>query len=363
MENLACILVVGGANGEYLLELLENFEVGQKNLVDTQNLIGGGGVNYTLRLLNMGYPALPILPLGDDELGKKIQTELVIESQKVLRKTEVKDFISSPLFLDSQITTQLSTIAIQGDSRTIFTEKPLGVETFKEHIEKQLNSVVKPLLIECIVICDIHADNGDLYPDNQGKCTEYLINSFQDNAFIYANFGRSQINLGYQFWQPMLAKLSILQLNIKELKTLFGADYQSLALTVETLIKDKINALITLDKFGSIGVYWREPTRIIFAHPYPLNEVRDTTGAGDAFGAGIVSQLYTKRNFSWLDFYDAIAEARVWSAYACTQLGGGANCPNPEELYQMFTPNNLGMEVRNQDSIRTILDLLDKIYE
>lgn len=359
--NNSYILVVGGGNGEYLLELLDTFEIGQKNLVKSQRLIGGGGVNYTLRLLNMGYPVFPILPLGDDELGKSIQQVLIGESQNFLKNPEVSSYLASPWFLDPNIRTQLSTIVIRGDSRTIFTEQPQGVETFKEHIERLIKHLVKP--VQGVVICDIHADNRDIYPENQGKCTQYLINYFQGRTFLYANLGKSQINLGYSFWQKFLSKLSILQLNIKELKILFKDVAQSLGVILDILIKDKINALITLDKFGVIGVYWQESTKIIFAHPLRLNEVKDTTGAGDAFGAGIVSQLYTKSGFEWLDFYRAIAEARLWSAYACTQLGGGANCPNPEQLKQRFSQSTEeGMEVHSRDSIQTILELIDKFY-
>jgi hypothetical protein len=57
------ILVVGGGNGEYILELDGDLEIGQKNLAHSRSLIGGGGINQTLRLLKAGYSPLPILPL------------------------------------------------------------------------------------------------------------------------------------------------------------------------------------------------------------------------------------------------------------------------------------------------------------
>ena len=371
MNNLPYILIIGNGNGEYLLELLHKFERGQKHLVKSQRLIGGGGLNYTLRLLNMGYPVLPILPLGQDELGKKIQQELRQESQKFFPDSVVTQYLNSPDFLSSRITSLLSTIIIDEEGRSIFTEQPQGSSEFLTHIrqiiEVNLFSIIPE--IKGLVIGDIHADNYQLYPERAGKCTSYLLNYFDNKVFIYANLGKSQINLGYDYWQKLLPKISLLQLNIKELQILFESKPKSLINMLETLRDDQINAVITLDKFGSIGLYWREPTKIIFAKPLPVKQVRDTTGAGDAFGAGIVSQLYQKLDFTWSDFFRAIAQARVWAAYACTQLGGGANCPNPEQL-QRFQEETIGenslemgMEIHTLDSLGTILELLDKIYQ
>ena len=94
-----CILVVGGGNGEYILELDRDLEIGQKNLAHSRSLIGGGVINQTLRLLKAGYSPLTILPLGHDLLGQKIHRELLQEYQLSSLGKQVLDYISNDNFL------------------------------------------------------------------------------------------------------------------------------------------------------------------------------------------------------------------------------------------------------------------------
>ena len=72
-----------------------------------------------------------------------------------------------------------------------------------------------------------------------------------------------------------------------------------------------------------------------------------------------------RTNFSFLDFYGAIDEARVWAAYACCYVGGSADCPTPQQLKD-FKNNRLKVseevEVLDHRAIKPILRLLEKIY-
>jgi hypothetical protein len=103
-----CILVVGGGNGEYILELDGDLATGQKNLAHSRSLIGGGGINQTLRLLKAGYSPLPILPLGNDLLGQKIHHELLQEYQLSSLGKQVLDYISNDNFLVRDLKTRLA---------------------------------------------------------------------------------------------------------------------------------------------------------------------------------------------------------------------------------------------------------------
>ena len=75
----------------------------------------------------------------------------------------------------------------------------------------------------------------------------------------------------------------------------------------------------------------------------------DSTGAGDAFGAGLVSYFIDKitelekskgriSKKDWVqittigNFVDAIERARHWAAYCCTTLGAANDCPDQNEL-------------------------------
>jgi sugar/nucleoside kinase (ribokinase family) len=92
----------------------------------------------------------------------------------------------------------------------------------------------------------------------------------------------------------------------------------------------------------------------------------DPTGAGDAFGAGLMYMLWDKPDFSFEDFVRAIEEARVWAAYACTHLGGSARCPDRGTLLKFyddyFSHDSEAIEILvSSKEVGSILRIFDKI--
>lgn len=370
-NNVDYILIVGGSNGEYILQLSQELEMGQKHLVEACLQIGGGGVNQTLRLLKAGFSPLPILPIGQDELGFKIQNELLREVRYLKKSQSLIEFVESNFFLISNLKTKLSTIIINGGDRTIFTEKTSGKNIFFSHLKNRietLNTQIKEK-IKAIIIGDIQADSQVNNPQHPGQCTQYLMDYFSNKCLVFANPGKSQLDLNQSFWNNYIKKVNIFQLNIKEARKLFSLiqnnPHPSLREILEWFFQNNTTALVTCDHYGVLGISPNEPNKIIFAPPIKLDKTIDTTGAGDAFGAGLVSQLYQKDNFSFNDFFQAIDEARTWAAYACCHIGGSANCPTTEEL-KIFKKNRLNtsesLEVLDRQSVKTVLSILDKIY-
>ncbi|MGF1493308.1 MAG: hypothetical protein ACFBSC_12805 [Microcoleaceae cyanobacterium] len=85
------VLVIGGANGEYLIKPEKKIVLGEKHVAGTNSLIGGSGINYSLRLLKAGFWALPILPLGQDSLGEWIQAQLLAETEALQLPDVIRD--------------------------------------------------------------------------------------------------------------------------------------------------------------------------------------------------------------------------------------------------------------------------------
>ena len=86
-----------------------------------------------------------------------------------------------------------------------------------------------------------------------------------------------------------------------------------------------------MDKFGAICSYKGGSDGIVISWPIDI-AVKDSTGAGDTFAAGVVSKLAGKSDFSVYAFTEAIVEGRAWSAFACTMIEGAGEIPDKNEL-------------------------------
>ena len=178
------VLIVGGCNGEYILQLPHELEIGQKNLAQSDWLIGGGGINQTLRLLKTDSSAvpIPILPLGHDDLGLRIREQLLREYHLARAPQIVAEYLESEQFFVPNLTTRLSTIMIHGGERTILAEKMKGRTDFYRHLQERIEALspdIEPNL-KALSIGDIQADDPDHNPSDPGQCTQYLLNRFGD---------------------------------------------------------------------------------------------------------------------------------------------------------------------------------------
>ena len=79
-------------------------------------------------------------------------------------------------------------------------------------------------------------------------------------------------------------------------------------------------------KLGSYGALLVDKVGNYFAAPaFPLDDVRDPTGAGDAFAGGFLGHLAavlaSGRNLSPTDFRRALLHANIMGAFACEDFG------------------------------------------
>jgi sugar/nucleoside kinase (ribokinase family) len=370
LEHPTGILVIGSGNAEHVFSLEGDFRLGQKHMVACHEVIGGSGVNYTMRLINAGFPVFPILSIGRDRLGLGIREKILTSARRAQLPEQVLTFIDSDEFFAPHIRTPLSTVIVENAQRTILLSQIYGSEHFRDYVEHRLAylDAHPEINIGAVMVGHIYADSPTVNPSHPGECTRYIIRSFSHHSCVFGNLGNSQICTGVDSWEHDLKRLSVFQLNLHEMRRFFSQRNARVSLfdIVQWFRERRITAVITLDKFGAIGTYKDGRDGIILAWPFEIQGFVDSTGAGDAFGAGLISQLYQKADFSFTDFFNAIGEARVWAAYACTTLGGATNCPDRRTLEEFYDKTLAQqpdpVEVQQMRHVDRVLRILDKAF-
>ena len=380
------ILVIGSGTGEKVLHLKAKMKTGSKQTVqERKELYGGSGVNYTFRLGEIGHNVLPILSVGDDWPGQKIQEKII----ETFSSEHTSKFVQSNDFFCDKLATTESTVIVWGNVRTIISSELTGFELFGNFVEKRIQQVEKlnQLEIKAVMIGHIYADGDNVKLGQEGEITKKIIDKYADrNIVLFTNFGRSQYRLGHKFWKKTLQKVTIFQLALDEAREFFSQDGSIISLQnmIEWFQDNEITAVITMDEAGAIATLGSKKYGVIFARPYDLGkDDLDTTGAGDAFGAGLVSYFVDKivkfgedsrRNnkkdwhqiISIGDFGDAIEQARHWAAYCCTTLGAASDCPDTKELddfiYSLEEQAPAPVQTVPLRSLDDFLWLIDRVY-
>jgi sugar/nucleoside kinase (ribokinase family) len=369
-EHPTGILVIGGGNAEHVFNLKGGFRLGRKHMVVCHEVIGGSGVNYTMRLIHAGFPVFPVLSIGRDRLGFGVREKILTSARRARLPEQVLKFIDSDEFFAPHIKTPLSTVIVEEAERTILSSQIRGSEHFKDHVERRIAylDAHPQARIGAVMIGHIYADSPDINPSHPGEITRYIMRSFGRECCVFGNFGNSQICTGADLWEHDLEELGVFQLNLHEMRQFFSQRNARTSLVdIVQWFKDRhITAIITLDKFGAIGTYKDGRDGVILAWPFEIEGFVDSTGAGDAFGAGVVSQLCQKADFSFSDFFNAIGEARIWAAYACTTLGGAMDCPDKRSLQEFYektlAQQHDPVEVQQMKHVDRILRILDKAF-
>jgi sugar/nucleoside kinase (ribokinase family) len=385
VEHARDILVVGSGNAETVLDLGDELVIGQKHNVKRVELYGGSGVNYTLRLTHYdGTRVLPILSIGYDAIGRSIQQELLQAMDADCARTPASEFVADPDLLCIGLTTPQSTVITTNEQRTIFREAMRGAEHFCAFARWRLKEVLaldgSTLNVGAVMIGHVYADRPGVCTAQGGSITKAVLHAFRDRALLFANFGESQYCLGASFWEQELPALTVFQLSVEEARDFFwgcgraarsspaeGAP-RSLAEMLRWFQEREINAVLTLDRFGAVATF-RGQEGVLFAPAFELDHFVDSTGAGDAFGAGLVHSLcQAGRPPTFEDFGTAIHAARLWSAHACTTRGAASRCPSEAELAAFEDELHLKGQAPEQIDCRDLVDwdgilrILDKAY-
>lgn len=365
------VIAVGSGAVENIIVCDSGLQLGRKHIVRQEESLGGSGLNYTLRLMGAGREVLPILPVGPDARGQLIRESIVAAAAKTRVAPILVKFLSPRRFFVPRLKTPRSTILVNDGQTTVFSEKFLEGKDFRRHLEKRFADIEEGLAVTpgAVMIGHLYSDRRNGPPHIPGELTRLIIARWQGKAPIFLNPGHSQIELGIRFWEDSFRQAAVVQMNIWEYKNLMktGGRLPSLREVIEWFTDRGITAVISMGRFGSLGVFGNGQDGLVYGQPLlPPERVRDTTGAGDAFAAGLVSALAGKNSFSFDDFRRAIAVAGVWASFACTTFGGSGHCPSAQELAafrkELGDDEAKSVRIVEMRAAGPMLDMMDLLY-
>jgi len=340
------VMAVGGANIEHGYTLPGGFERDGKVSTEPEpRLSGGSSVNHSARLLSMGIDVHPVLPLA----AADPMSEVILATLDAAAKRGNASFRQSELSIEGAgLMTPYTTIIRQGDSRAVLNEFSADLmSAFEKHLARNLEQAAGLDKTPAVALVGhVHADRS---PPSKGEVgfagdlTERILTATElDSARKFVNFGRAQYSLGADRWNTLLRdRVDVMQLGLEEVRTFvrdLGLANDSLS-SILAWFRERTTIVITLGRFGAVGqlVGSDQP---VAAWPYLLDAVVDSTGAGDAMGAGVVAAMSIEP-FDDSEVSDetrierfarALAFGRTCGAYACTTLGGAEDCPDLDAL-------------------------------
>ncbi len=342
----ARVLTVGGANVEHGYALPQGFRPDTKVTIDPQPwLAGGSSVNHSCRLLAIGVDVDPILPLAKADP----MTAVITQAFEAAESTGVATCRRTDLQVRGPgLTTPYTTIIRQGASRAVLNEfSPDLMTAYRDHVDRHLDRLGRRRTPpDVVMVGHIHADRAREKRKGvgySGAITRRVLSHPElAHARRFVNFGSAQYKLGAKRWSRVLRdSVDVFQLDIGETRR-FCADAGLEDASLESIFgwfRERCTVIVTLERFGAIGQLVGSD-RPIAVWPFLIEHLADTTGAGDAMGAGVVASMLID-DFEATDvdeaerarrFQLALEFGRVCGAYACTTVGGATGCPSLETL-------------------------------
>jgi sugar/nucleoside kinase (ribokinase family) len=281
---VSSVTVIGCVNVDLLLApLLDIPAPGTAAFVDRMDLrVGGAGANAALALLEAGMTPRLVGAVGDDHYGRWVLEQL-------------GEFgLGDDIVVDGEQATGL-TVAVEGPGRDRSFITYLGVTG------TATAEIVPPssLAAEHVLVCDYFCA-----PAMRGEPTRLLLQTARElGARTYFDTAWDAEGFTARTREELHAILPLVDVflpNEAEARALAGTE--SVAKAGRDLQRRSGGWVVI--KLGADGCMAFGPHGGRLASPAPVIETQDTTGAGDAFNAGLIGALAAGR-----DWPDALSAA------------------------------------------------------
>ncbi len=225
---------------------------------------GGGATNTAVAFARLGLKTSILSKIGQDDAG-----------HNVLRTLRREGIDSTLINEDSNLGTALSVILTKkGADRTIFTYRGASeeIEFKKEDLQK--------LKTKWIYITGLRGSSLSVLK-------VILTYAKKEKIKVAMNPGSKELEM-----PEILKQADVLILNKEEAEQVAKTKGETETI-LRTLIK-KYNSIIAITD-GKKKIYVAENKKIYSTYPYDV-KIKNTLGAGDAFGAGFVAALIRKKS-------------------------------------------------------------------
>ncbi len=161
----------------------------------------------------------------------------------------------------------------------------------------------------------------------------------ENNIPIILNPGMLIIEQGFSSITKLLKKIDILILSQREYKTLLNLSEDKL---IPSKIKDTSITLFTLGikvlivTLGDQGAFIMVKKESELIPASKIKNVVDTTGAGDAFSAGFITDFIGHLGYDFETLKSHVKLGNIVAGRCIQQLGARNGIPSPDDLYDYF---------------------------
>lgn len=288
---------------------------------------GGAPANVAAALGRIGCSTGFIGMIGKDSFGDfllETMAEQGVNIQQIIRTDEAM--------------TTLAFVSLQADGERDFAfyRKP-GADMLLKQDEIDLDYLKSADIF--------HFGTISLTDEPVRSTTKFLVKKAKENGSLIT----FDPNIRIPLWNHELDKLKqeylkvlpdvdLLKLNIEELRKLHPdqtsklddqINFENLKAVAKSIFAQGPKYIVITD--GSNGSYFISENHAFHAKTEKVKAL-DTTGAGDAFMAGILSKLIAKDNLEDLNWESALKRANKFGAITCSRYGAIPALPDKDDL-------------------------------
>lgn len=297
------VIVVGSANMDYLIRVTDLPVLGETVLAHgLTKQPGGKGANQAVAASRLGADVSFVASLGDDEDGAQILLDLRSEGMHV-----------GDVEITSAMPTGAAMVYVMDDGENSIVVVPGANSTLSaSRVERTLRRLAAQ---ECVVV--VQAEIPEETVEATLRTASELGMRIVFNLAPYRPFAAGAIAVA----DPLVV-------NETEASALLGRRVDTLAEGEEAASmlagRTSVSAVITL---GALGAAWADTSGSGSCPAPVVEQVVDTTGAGDAFVGALAKELADGRSLS-----DSVVTGVLVGAFSVSRPGAQSSYPTSQDL-------------------------------